>query len=397
MSILVINAGSSSLKLALFEGDSVEARAAGTIDWKAEGQPASVRFQVQGRPAEHAPAEIRDYAGAVGQALQLLRDAGLLAGSVRAAGHRVVHGGEHFRQSVVIDATVKDALARLAQEAPLHNPPALAALAAAAAALPGVPQVAVFDTAFHATLPPSAFLYPVPHAWYEKWGVRRFGFHGISFAYCTGRAAEMLGRDPAGLRLVICHLGNGCSATAVRGGASVATTMGFTPLEGLMMGTRSGSVDPGALLYVQRQHSLSAAQLDDILNHQSGLLGVSGIASDFRQVEEAAQGGHERARLALAVYAERVRAAIGALAVTLGGVDALVFTAGVGENSANLRAAVCNGLECLGLWLDAQGNAACRPDADIATADSRGRILVIHTREDLVIAREARRLTGTRP
>jgi acetate kinase len=395
VSILVINAGSSSLKFSLFEKDQVEARAAGAIDWQADGQPATVHLQAEGCPPERAAAEVRDYASAVSQALQLLRDRHLLASpdAVSAVGHRVVHGGAHFRESVRIDPAVKAALAQLAEVAPLHNPPALAALAAAEAALPGVPQVAVFDTAFHATLPPAAFLYPVPYAWYEEWGVRRFGFHGISFAYCAGRAAQLLERPPAALRVVICHLGNGCSATAIRGGASVATTMGFTPLEGLMMGTRAGSVDPGALLYVQRQRGLSAAELDDLLNHHSGLLGVSGIASDYRSVEEAARKGHERARLALAVFAERVRAAIGALAVTLGGVDALVFTAGVGENSASLRATVCEGLACLGLRLDLERNGACRPDADVATADSAGRILVIHTREDLLIAREARRLT----
>jgi acetate kinase len=389
MNVLVLNAGSSSLKFSLFAGGQDEPGASGQIDWKAAGQPAGVQFQVVGRPVQREEATVRDYAGAVRHVVQLLREAGP---AVAAVGHRVVHGGATFITSVPIDAAVKEALGRLVELAPLHNPPALEAIAAAEAALPGVPQVAVFDTAFHATLPPEAYLYPVPYAWYEDWGIRRFGFHGISVAYCTGRAAELLGRDAAGLRLVICHLGNGCSATAVRGGASVATTMGFTPLEGLMMGTRAGSVDPGAVLYVQRAHGLSAGQVEDALNHHSGLLGVSGIASDFREVQAAARQGNERARLALAIYAGRVRAAVGALAATLGGVDALVFTAGVGENAADLRAAAAAGLECLGLHLDPGRNARCRPDADVAAADSPGRILVIHTREDLLIAREARRV-----
>jgi acetate kinase len=396
MNVLVINAGSSSLKFSLFAGEQADAAATGMLDWKGEGQRAAARLDVPGWAPVRAEAPVTDYAAAVGHALRLLREAGLPgAGSVDAVGHRVVHGGEEFRGSVRIDAGVKQALARLNEVAPLHNPPALAAIEAAEAALPGVPQVAVFDTAFHATLPPAAFVYPVPHAWYADWGVRRFGFHGISFAYCTGRAAELLQRPAAELRLLICHLGNGCSAAAVRGGQSVATTMGFTPLEGLMMGTRSGSVDPGALLYVMRRRGLSADQLDRALNHESGLLGVSGVSSDFREVQAAAEKGNERARLALDVYAHRVRAAVGALAVTLGGLDALVFTAGVGENAAGLRAAVCEGLECLGVKLDRQHNSERRPDADVAAPDSPVRVLLIHTREDLMIAREVRRMVGS--
>jgi acetate kinase len=413
VNILVLNAGSSTLKFALFGDEQREAilagtsgsrqqspaepRATGLIDWKAAGQKASIRFQTGSEPAQRAEALVRDYADAVAHAVQLLRQAGLVTaeGTLAGVGHRVVHGGAAFRGSIRIDAAVKADLARLAELAPLHNPPALKGIEAAEAALPGAPQVAVFDTAFHATLPPDAYLYPLPYSWYEDWGIRRFGFHGISFAYCAGRAAEMLGRDPAALRLVLCHLGNGCSATAVRGGASVATTMGFTPLEGLMMGTRSGSVDPEILVYVQRQRGLTVDQVDDALNHHSGLLGVSGLASDFREVEQAADQGNERARLALAIYANRVRAAIGALAVTLGGVDALVFTAGVGENSASLRAAACEGLECLGIHVDPAKNKACQPDADIAGPASASRVLVIHTREELLIAREVQRvLTG---
>jgi len=264
-------------------------------------------------------------------------------------------------------------------------------MTAAETALPGVPHIAVFDTAFFAELPPRAFVYPLPYSWYADWGVRRFGFHGISHAYCAARAEEMLGRS-AGLRLIVCHLGNGCSASAVRDGTAIATTMGYTPLEGLMMGTRSGSVDPGILLHVLRHRGLNAEQLDHALNHESGLLGVSGISSDFRAVQEATRAGHERARLALDIYADRVRATIGALAVTLGSVDALVFTAGVGEHSADLRAAVCEGLECLGLRLDAASNAECKPDADVASASSTGRILVLHTQEEMMIARETRDL-----
>jgi acetate kinase len=260
--------------------------------------------------------------------------------------------------------------------------------------MPGVSHVAVFDTAFFADLPPDRHVYPLPYDWYMERGIRRYGFHGISHAYCAGRAAEFLGRPPGGLRTVTCHLGNGCSATATLGGKAVATTMGFTPLEGLVMGSRPGSVDPGILLYAMERMGLSAGELGEVLQRRSGLLGVSGISSDFRAVQEAAKEGNGRARLALAIYANSVRAAIGALAVALGGVDALVFTAGVGENAADLREEGCRGLACLGLRLDPGHNRTLRPDADLSAPDSSGRILILHTREDLHIAREALRVSG---
>jgi acetate kinase len=307
--------------------------------------------------------------------------------TLAAVGHRVVHGGQ-FTSSVRITPEIRSRITALADLAPLHNPPSLETLAAAEAALPGVPQVAVFDTAFHATLPPEARTYPVPGSWTRDWRIRRFGFHGLSHAYCSRRATELLGRPPDGLRLVICHLGHGCSASAVRGGRCVDTTMGFTPLEGLMMGTRSGSIDPSIVLYVQQHHGLTADQVEAALNHESGLLGVSGISGDMRQVQDAARAGHQQAQLALAVYVHRIRQTIGALTVTMGGVDALVFTAGVGEHAHQVREAVCVGLECLGLELDAQANSTCRPDADVARRGSRGRILVIATREDVTMLQE---------
>jgi acetate kinase len=294
---------------------------------------------------------------------------------------RIVHGGE-FTASVRVEAAVRARISALAGLAPLHNPPGLETLAAAEAALPDVPHVAVFDSAFHASLPPQAHTYPVPGGWTRGFGIRRYGFHGLSHAYCTGRAAEMLGRPVEELRLVICHLGHGCSASAVLGGRSVDTTMGFTPLDGLMMATRSGSLDPGIVLHVQLRHGLSAKQVEEALNHESGLLGVSGVSGDMREVLASTRAGDERARLAFDVYAHRVRQAVGALAVTLGGVDALVFTAGVGENSPDVRAASCRGLACLGLELDAEANRLCRPDADVARRGSSARILVIATRED---------------
>jgi len=372
VSVLVLNAGSSTLKFSLFSGRSTELAAEGTVE---------------------GPMLKPDLEDAVSAVLEAI-GAKLAPDPIVAVGHRVVHGGRAFTDSVQVDAGVFEELARLSELAPLHNPFALAAIGAAQRAIPGVPHVAAFDTAFFADIPPDRHVYPLPYEWYADRGVRRYGFHGISHAYCAGRAAEFLGRPAAGFRAVICHLGNGCSATATLGGKAVATTMGFTPLEGLVMGSRSGSVDPGILIYAMERMGLSARELDEILQRRSGLLGVSGISSDFRAVQEAAKAGNERARLALAIYADSVRAAIGALAVALGGVDALIFTAGVGENAAPLREEACRGLECLGLRLDPERNRIFRPDADLSAADSRGRILIIHTREDLHIAREALRLLG---
>jgi acetate kinase len=333
--------------------------------------------------------ETRDWGRSAREVIESLPSA-----DVRAVGHRVVHGGDRFIQSTRIDEEVARVLEELSSRAPLHNPPALAAAAEARRLLPAAPHVAVFDTSFYADLPERARVYPLPYEWYSEWGIRRYGFHGINHAYCAQRAAELLGRDPRSLRLVSLHLGNGCSATAVAAGRPLATTMGFTPLEGLMMGTRSGSVDPGLLLEVLRRRGVSAEELEEVLNERSGLLGVSGVSSDYRRVSAAARDGHPRAALALAMYAERVREAVGAMAAALGGIDALLFTGGVGEHSAELRAAVCDGLLFLGLRLDAARNADDSGDRDVATTDSGVRALVVRAREELAIAREARRVSG---
>ena len=311
---------------------------------------------------------------------------------VTVVGHRVVHGGAEFRDSVLIDGRVKGSIAGLSKLAPLHNPALLKAIEAVETLLPDVPQVAVFDTAFFAHLPPKAFLYALPYGYYERWGIRRFGFHGLSHGYCASRAAKLLGRPLSELRVISCHLGGGCSAAAVQGGVAIATTLGFSPLDGLMMGTRSGSVDPGILLHLQREHGLTPEQLDQALSYSSGLLGISGVSPDLAQIEAAAAGGNQRARLAFDMFADRVRSAIGALAATLGGVDALTFTDRIGEHSAALRAAACDGLEFMGLRIDPRRNASPKPDADVARLDSPARIFVIHTQEELVVAREARRV-----
>lgn len=367
MSFLVFNAGSSGLKAAVFDGKDLSSLAIAAVGWGAEPEDAFDQI-----------------------AQALAKNQSNLSSSITAVGHRIVHGGVSFRDSVVLTNSVKDQIRGAAGLAPLHNRPALEIIARAEAAYPGVPHVGVFDTAYFHDLPPRQFVYPVPYDWYEKWGVRRFGFHGISHRSCAERAAEILGRND--LRVVSCHLGQGCSATASRGGRAVATTMGFTPLEGLMMGSRSGSVDPGILLYLQEKHQMDALSLETALNHESGLKGVSGLSSDFREVEAAAKSGNERCRLALDMFTDRVRSAIGALSVTLGGIDVLVFTGGVGEHSPSIRAAVCQGLECLGLEIDIDGNNRAQSEFDIGHAASRGRIFVLPAREERAIAEEVRRL-----
>lgn len=396
MGILVLNAGSSSLKFSLFDTAAVKLYGSGQLDWQDHGQ-AVIRWQPTGGILQRTTHAVADHSAAVDHIIQLV---GQSYGPLTSVGHRIVHGGTAFGQSVQLDQHVKDEINRLATLAPLHNPPAVKVIEAAQTYLAQIPQVAVFDTAFYANMPPCAHVYPLPYEWYSEWNIRRFGFHGISHAYCTEQAATMLktvatqGRpqtaavDNHTQRLIICHLGNGASATAINAGQARATTMGFTPLEGLMMGTRSGSIDPGILFYLQQEKGLNAAQLDQALNKQSGLLGISGISADYRQVATAAEHGNKRASLALDIYAERVKSTIGSLAAILGGIEALVFTAGIGEHATALRAHICQGLEFMGIELDHNANQICQPDADIALPASPARILVIRSREDLLIARQ---------
>ncbi len=390
MQVLLLNAGSSSLKCTLLDSDTRSVVGWTCADWAGS----IVRYSRSRCEGQQLSEEVRW--GDHGEALRMsLRDLGLLPGCgslfVGAVGHRIVHGGD-FSASVRVAPEVRSRIAALAELAPLHNPPGLETLTAAQRALPNVPHVAVFDTAFHATLPCSAGLYAVPMHWSAVWGVRRYGFHGLSHAYCARRAAALLGRRVEELRLVICHLGSGCSAAAVLHGRCIDTTMGFTPLDGLMMATRCGALDPGILLHLQLQRGLTPKELEKSLHRESGLLGVSGVSGDMREVLDAARAGNERARLALQMYVHRVRQAVGALTATLGGIDALVFTAGVGENSADVRALSCQGLECLGVRIDEDANAACQPDADIARTDSAARVLVIATREDLTMLDEVQKV-----
>jgi acetate kinase len=392
--ILVCNAGSSSLKFSLFEAEGESLLAEGGIDWTTK--PTRLVFRRTGRQEIREELELEKHTDAVARILDDLHagpSAPLRAvGELRAVGHRVVHGGERYTAAVRVTPEVKRVIAELAELAPLHNPVSLAGIEAVEQVLPGIPQVAAFDTAFHATLSEAARTYPVPRKWTREWGMRRYGFHGLSHAYCAGRAAEMVGRRD--LQLIIAHLGNGASVSAVCNGICIDTSMGFTPLEGLMMGTRSGTVDPGMLVYLLRQKGLDMNELDHALKYESGLLGVSGVSSDMRQV--LAELPHNPdARLAVDVYVHRVRQTVGAMAATLGGVDALVFTAGVGEHAPEIRKRVCEKLNYLGLGLDRTANETCKPDADIAMPASAAHILVIATREDLTIMRETRKLVGS--
>lgn len=311
---------------------------------------------------------------------------------VDVVGHRIVHGGRAYRDTTHITPDVRAAIAQQVEFAPSHNRLELEAIQAVDRVFgPNVPQVAVFDTAFHASLDPAAYVYPGPYEWLEK-GVRRFGFHGISHQYASQRAAHLLNRSPQSLRIVTCHLGNGASLAAVRGGRSIDTTMGFTPLEGIMMGTRSGSVDPGILIYLLRHRGYTADELDRILNQESGLRGLSGLSGDMREIQDAMGKGNKRAQLAFDVYVHRLCNGIGSMLASLGGVDALVFTGGVGENSVALREKVAAQFAFLDLKLDTAKNAASPVDQDIATADSKTRLLVIRAEEDWEIARQCYRL-----
>jgi len=308
------------------------------------------------------------------------------ASDIDIVGHRVVHGGKEFEKSTLVTSEVKAAIARMAVLAPLHNPANLEGIEVVERILPAVPQVAVFDTAFHRHMPLHAMVYPGPYEWFEE-EIYRYGFHGISHQYCSRRAAQILNKDLESLRLITCHLGNGCSLAAVHHGHSIETTMGFTPLEGLMMGSRSGSIDPGIMLYLLQQKKVTVEQLDDTLNEASGLKGISG-SGDMRQILRDIQESKPRAKLAFDMFVHRLRYYIGAMLATLGGLDALIFTGGIGENAAEVREATCESFAFLGLKLDAQKNEQSPADQNISTIDSAIPVLIVHTEEDWAIARE---------
>ncbi len=385
--ILVLNCGSSSLKYSLF--DSAERVCArGLVD--RIGQSESVVVLERGGERQSHTAAIGDHGEALSAVVGFLQEQGQGANLLEGIGHRVVHGGEYFVEAALITESVESAIAACTPLAPLHNPAALEGLRAARKLFDGVPQVAVFDTAFHQTMPPRAFLYAVPRALHAEQGIRRYGFHGTSHRYVAQRASELLGVDLDALNLITCHLGNGCSLAAIAAGRSVDTTMGLTPLEGVAMGTRSGDVDPALIFHLARS-GMPLDAIEKMLLHESGLLGLSARSQDVREVEAAALDGDQAAREALEVFTYRVRKAIGAYCAVLGRVDALVCTGGIGENSAFVRLHILDGLEHMGICIDRVRNRThAGREGDISNVDSRVKILVVPTNEELVIAREVR-------
>jgi acetate kinase len=400
MKILVLNAGSSSQKSCLYDLSEglpehpPEPLWEGAIDWTVQPGSAQINVKSHGKSiTETIASEVK--ADAMRHLLNTLWQGETRVlqniSAIDVVGHRVVHGGEVYRESVWITDEVKAAIARLATFAPVHNPVNLAGIETIEQILGAeTPQVAVFDTAFHAHLSPSAYVYPIPYACLEA-GIRRYGFHGTSHKYCAERAAQLLGRELTDLHLITCHLGNGASLAAIRDGRSVDTTMGFTPLDGLMMGSRSGAIDPGILIHLLRQ-GYSADELEKMLNQDSGLKGVSGVGADMRQIFAAIEQGNDRAKLALDVYIHRLQAEMAAMLVNLEQLDAIVFTAGVGENVPYVREAACRGFGFLGVKLDLEKNRNHPVDINIATDDSQVQVLVIHTQEDWAIAQECWRL-----
>ncbi len=395
MIVFVINCGSSSLKYQLIDMKNENVMAKGLIE----------RIGMDGSVLKHTPAnantidistEIPDHKVAIQLVIEALLDEnhGVIKkmSEINAVGHRVVHGGERFTDSMLITTDVIKGIEACCEIAPLHNPPNLHGILACMELLPEVPQVAVFDTAFHQTMPKTAFLYGLPYEMYVKYGLRRYGFHGTSHRYVAQKAAEMMGEHMSDLRIITCHLGNGASLTAIKYGKSVDTSMGYTPLEGLIMGTRSGEIDPAIIPFLMEKENMDAMQIDNFLNRRSGILGISGLSSDFRDLEAAANNGDERSQLAIDVFAYKVKKYIGGYVAAMGGVDAIVFTAGLGENSPFMREKICNGLEYLGTRIDPELNKIRGKAREISIKRARTKIFVIPTNEELVIARDTKRI-----
>lgn len=392
MIVLVVNCGSSSLKYQLINMDNEEVMAKGLVE--KIGLPDSQLTHKWNGQKKEIKQSIPDHQVAVKLVLDILTDAecGVIKSmdAIDAVGHRVVHGGEEFAASTLITDEVMKALEKCSAMAPLHNPPNIIGINACKAIMPGVPQVGVFDTAFHQTMPAKAFMYGLPYELYKEDHIRRYGFHGTSHRYVAGEVAKVMGVPVEKLRIINCHLGNGSSLAAIKYGKCVDTTMGFTPLAGVLMGTRCGDIDPAIVLNVMDNHDLSTKEMDTLMNKKSGVLGISGVSSDFRDLGQAAAEGNERAQLALDMFHYQVRKEIGAFAAAMGGVDVITFTAGVGENGIEDRAAIAEGLEYLGAKLDPQRNNVRGKDALISTDDSTVKMYVIPTNEEIMIARDTK-------
>ena len=397
MKVLVINAGSSSLKYQLMDTDTRTVLAKGLCE----------RIGIDGRLTHKVPAKdlklefeiaMPTHAEAIQSVLDALTSAehGVIRSmsEIDAVGHRVVHGGEKFAASARIDADVMAALEECIPLAPLHNPANITGIKACQAVMPSTPMVAVFDTAFHQTMPARSYIYALPYEYYEKDKVRRYGFHGTSHRYVSARAAALLGKPIEELKIITCHLGNGSSVSAIDGGRSVDTSMGFTPLAGVPMGTRSGDLDAGILEYLMNKYGMDIKEMLNVLNKKSGVLGISGVSSDFRDLEEAAKAGNDRAQLALDSFQYSVKKLVGAYAAAMGGVDAIVFTAGVGENDAVTRMAIASGLEFMGVKMDAEANNTRGHEAVVSAADSKVKVLLSPTDEELMIAMDTAEIVG---
>lgn len=398
MKILVLNCGSSSVKYQLIDTATQIAMAKGLVS--RIGMADSVlTHKPWDRPEIKVSAEILDHIAAIEYVVSMLLSPnhGVIKDKkeIEAVGHRVVHGGEEFKDSVLITPELMSHLRALIELAPLHNPHNIRGINACQKTLPGIPQVAVFDTAFHCNMPPHAYIYGIPYLFYKRYGIRRYGFHGTSHKFVSDRAAAMLGKPLTDLKLITCHLGNGASISAVDGGVSIDTSMGFTPLEGLLMGTRCGDMDPAIILHIMAREELSLHEGNTMLNKHSGLAGISGVSSDMREIIEAANKGNENSKLALEVYCYRLKKYIGSYIAALGGAHAVVFTAGVGENSAPVRALTCKGMEFFGISINEEKNkAAVSKEMDISSDGAKVRTLVVPTNEELVIAVDTQRLAN---
>jgi acetate kinase len=397
MKVLVINCGSSSLKYQLINMETEESLAQGLVE--RIGIDGSILTQkVPGRDKYIIQQPMTDHKDAIKLVLGALVDAnhGVIASmdEISAVGHRVVHGGEKYSESVVIDDEVMSSLEECVKLAPLHNPANIIGINACKSLMPNTPMVAVFDTAFHQTMPKTAYMYPLPYELYTKYGIRKYGFHGTSHKYVSAECAKLMGKDIKDVKIITCHLGNGASLAAIKDGHCVDTSMGFTPLEGIAMGTRCGNIDPAIVTFLMNEGKMTAKEVDNLMNKQSGVFGLSGVSSDFRDIEGAAKEGNERADLALDVYNYRVREMIGAYAAAMGGVDAMVFTAGLGENAIETRAEICKGLEFLGIEIDDAKNNVRGKATEVSKDGTKVKVFVIPTNEELVIARDTKELTS---
>ncbi|MBR3786369.1 MAG: acetate kinase [Firmicutes bacterium] len=399
MNVLVINCGSSSLKYQVLNMTNEELLCKGLVE-RIGMEGSVITHEKIGMDKVKNVVPMENHQDAIKNVLDAVQhpEHGVVKSmdEIGAVGHRVVHAGEKFAYSVYIDDAVIGALEECVELAPLHNTPNLQGIAACQALMPDTPMVGVFDTAFHQTMPPESYLYAIPYEYYKKHGIRRYGFHGTSHKYVAERAADMLGVDMHDLKLITCHLGNGASVSAIKHGRCVDTSMGFTPLEGLVMGTRCGDIDPAIVTYIRQKENLPQGAANEILNKKSGVLGISGVSSDFRDLEEAVKEGNERAALALKIFAQKVRGYIGSYIAEMNGVDAIIFTAGVGENDIGMREMICQNLGNLGIKMDVLKNNVRGKETDFATEDSKVRLLLIPTNEELMIARDTYHIARAR-